>query len=155
TQQKIGDYFASCMDTDAIERAGVTPLKEDFANIDKLQDRKQLAVLLGDLHQHLSSSGLFFGVYSQQDARDATRVIAGIDAGGLGLPDRDYYVKKDEKSVEIRERYLAHVQKMFELLGDAPETAKANAATVMRIETSLAKASLTRVQRRDPHNVYH
>jgi len=155
TQQKIGDYFASCMDTDAIERAGIAPLKDDLASIDMLQDRKQLASLLGDLHQHLSSSGLFFSVYSEQDARDATKVIAAVDAGGLGLPDRDYYVKADKKSVETRQRYLAHVQKMFELLGDAPDVAKANAATVMRIETSLAKVSLTRVQRRNPHNVYH
>jgi putative endopeptidase len=155
TQQRIGDYFASCMDTDAIERAGLAPLKDDLASIDKLQDRKQLATLLGDLHRHLSSSGFFFSVYSQQDAEDATKVIAGVDAGGLGLPDRDYYFKKDKKAIEIRQRYLAHVQRMFELLGDAPEIAKANAATVMRIETSLAKASLTRVQRRNPHNLYH
>jgi endothelin-converting enzyme/putative endopeptidase len=155
TQQKIGDYFSSCMDTDAIERAGVAPLKDDLESIEKLQDRKQLAALLGDLHQHLSSSGLFFGVYSQQDARDATKVIATVDAGGLGLPDRDYYLKKDARSVDMRQHYLAHVQKMFELLGDAPEAAKANAATVMRIETSLAKASLTKVQRRNPYNVYH
>jgi endothelin-converting enzyme/putative endopeptidase len=155
TQQKIGDYFASCMDTDAIERAGIGPLEDDLARIDRLQDRKQLAALLGDLHQHLSSSGLFFGVYSQQDARDATKVIATVDAGGLGLPDRDYYLKKDKKSVEIRERYRAHVRKMFELLGDAPDVAKANAATVMRIETALARASFTRVQRRNPHNIYH
>jgi endothelin-converting enzyme/putative endopeptidase len=145
TQQKIGDYFASCMDTDAIERAGIAPLKDDLASIDKLQDRKQLAALLGDLHQHLSSSGLFFGTYSEQDARDATKVIAAVDAGGLGLPDREYYVKKDKKSVEIRQRYLAHVQRMFELLGDSPAVAKANASTVMRIETALAKASLTKV----------
>ena len=155
TEQKIGDYFASCMDVDAIELAGIAPLKDDLASIDKLKDRTQLAALLGDLHEHTSTSGLFFGSGSEQDARDATKVIAAVDAGGLGLPDRDYYVKTDAKSVETRQRYVAHVQKMFELLGDSPAAAKANAATVMRIETSLAKASLTRVERRDPHNVYH
>ncbi len=138
-----------------IERAGIAPLKDDLASIDKLQDRKQLASLLGDLHQHLSSSGLFFSVYSEQDARDATKVIAAVDAGGLGLPDRDYYVKADKKSVETRQRYLAHVQKMFELLGDAPDVAKANAATVMRIETVAGEGVAHPVQRRNPHNVYH
>ena len=155
TQQKIGDYFASCMNVDAIERAGIAPLKDDFASVDKLTDRKQLAALLGDLHEHVASNGLFFGSDSEQDARDATKVIAAVDAGGLGLPDRDYYVKADAKSVETRQHYVAHVQKMFELLGDAPATAKAHATTVMRIETSLAMASLTRVDRRDPHKVYH
>jgi endothelin-converting enzyme/putative endopeptidase len=155
TQQKIGDYFAACMDLDAIERAGITPLKGDFERIDKLTDRKQLGALLGDLHQHISGNSFFFGSGAMQDARDATKVIAAVDAGGLGLPNRDYYVKKDAKSVEMRQRYLAHVQKMFELFGDSQTAAKANAATVMRIETSLAKASLTQVERRDPHKVYH
>ena len=78
-----------------------------------------------------------------------------MDQGGLGLPDRDYYTKDDAKSKEIRARYLQHVQKMFELLGDSPATAKKEADTVMRIETGLAKASLTRVDRRDPYKVKH
>ena len=155
TQQKIGDYFAACMDTDAIERAGVLPLRDDLSRIQRLTDRKQLAALLGDLHQHVSSSGLFFGVYAAQDAEDASKVIANVDAGGLGLPDRDYYIKTDAKSVETREKYVAHITRMFELLGDTSETAKANAATVLRIETALAKASLTKVDRRDPHKIYH
>ncbi|MEJ1966220.1 MAG: M13 family metallopeptidase [Gammaproteobacteria bacterium] len=155
TQQKIGDYFAACMDTDAIERAGIAPLKDDFASIDRLRDRKQLAALLGDLHEHIPGNELFFGSGSTQDAKDATKVIAAVDAGGLGLPNREYYFKKDAKSVEIRQRYVAYVARMFELLGDAPSVAKANAATVMRIETSLAKASLTPVDRRDPHKMYH
>ena len=82
-------------------------------------------------------------------------MIAVVDAGGLGLPDRDYYVKTDAKSVETRERYVAHVAKMFELLGEPHAAAKANAATVMRIETALAKASLTQVEQRDPYKIYH
>ena len=133
TQQKIGDYFAACMDIEAVEKAGITPLKDDLEAIAKLTDRKKLAALLGDLHQHVQGSGLFFGAGAMQDAEDATKVIAVVDAGGLGLPDRDYYVKKDAKSVETRQKYLAHVAKMFELLSDAPAAAKANAATVMRI----------------------
>jgi endothelin-converting enzyme/putative endopeptidase len=155
TQQKIGDYFASCMNIEAVEKAGATPLKEDLDSIDRLKDRKQLASLLGDLHQRVSGSGLFFGAGAMQDAQDATKVIAVVDAGGLGLPDRDYYLKKDAKSAETRQRYLAHVAKMFELLGDAPAAAKTNADTVLRIETALAKASLSKVDRRDPHKVYH
>jgi len=155
TQQKIGDYFASCMNTDAIEKAGLTPLRDDLDSVAKLTDRKKLAALLGDLHQHVQGSGLFFGTGAGQDAQDATKVIAIVDAGGLGLPDRDYYLKKDAKSVETRQKYVAHVTKMFELLGDSPAAAKAEAATVMRIETSLARASLTKVERRDPHKTYH
>jgi putative endopeptidase len=155
TQQKIGDYFASCMDTDSVERAGITPLKDDLDSIEKLTNRKQLATLLGDLHQHVLGSSLFFGTGVAQDSEDATKVIAFVDAGGLGLPNRDYYLKKDKKMVEARQKYLAHVAKMFTLIGDAPAAAKANAVTVMRIETALAKASLTPVDRRDPHKIYH
>jgi len=155
TQQKIGDYFASCMDVDAVERAGLQPLQRDLARINGLRDRKDLAALLGELHQHVPGSGLFFGSGAMQDARDATKVIAVVDAGGLGLPNRDYYVKTDPKSVETRKRYVEHVTKMFELLGDSPSAARSRAATVLRIETALAKASLTQVERRDPYKVYH
>jgi putative endopeptidase len=155
TQQKIGDYFAACMNTDAIERAGLSPLEGDLARIEKLTRRKEVAQLLGELHQRVPGSGLLFGVGVGQDAEDAGKVIAIVDAGGLGLPNRDYYLKKDAKTVETRQRYLAHVTKMFELLGDAPKAAEANAATVLRIETALAKASLTQVDRRDPHKTYH
>ena len=155
TQQKIGDYFAACMNTEAIEKAGLAPLKEDLDRINALRDRKALPALLGDLHQRVRGSGLFFGSGSMQDARDASKVIAALQAGGLGLPDRDYYVKTDAKSKETRKRYVAHVAKMFELLGDSASAARANAATVMRIETALAKASLTRVEQRDPYKTYH
>ena len=155
TQQKIGDYFAACMDTDAVEKAGIAPLKEDLKRIDDLRDRKALAPLLGDLHMRVASSGLFFGSGVQQDAKDATKEIAFVDAGGLGLPDRDYYLKTDAKSVATRERYLQHVTQMFMLLGEPTATAKTDAATVMRIETALAKASLTKVDRRDPYKTYH
>ena len=87
--------------------------------------------------------------------RDASQIIADADQGGLGLPDRDYYTKDDAKSQELRKTYLAHVQRMFELLGDKPDTAAAEAQTVMRIETALAKGSMTRVERRDPKALDH
>ena len=98
---------------------------------------------------------MLFRFESIQDSRDATQVIAEVDQGGLGLPDRDYYLKDDAKSEELRKAYVAHVQKMFELLGDKPEAAAAEAQTVMRIETALAKGSMTRVERRDPKALDH
>ena len=98
---------------------------------------------------------VLFRFDSIQDFRDANQVIADADQGGLGLPDRDYYTKDDAKSVELRKQYVAHVQKMFELLGDKPETAAAEAQTIMRIETALAKGSMTRVERRDPKALDH
>ena len=142
TQQKIGDYFAACMNEEAIERAGLGPIEPDLEKIAALVDRQALAKLLGELHLRASDAGMFFGSGVQQDARDASKMIAAVGAGGLGLPDRDYYTKTDAKSVETRARYVEHVAKMFELLGDPVEVASANAATVMRIETALAKASL-------------
>ena len=154
-QQKIGDYFAACMNEEAIERAGLGPIEPDLKKIAALVDRQALAKLLGELHLRASGPGMFFGSGVQQDARDASKVIAAVGAGGLGLPDRDYYTKTDAKSVETRTRYVEHVAKMFALLGDPEEAASANAATVMRIETALAKASLTKVERRDPYKIYH
>jgi endothelin-converting enzyme/putative endopeptidase len=98
---------------------------------------------------------ILFGAGSTQDPDNSEQVIAELDQGGLGLPDRDYYTKDDAKSKETRERYVQHVQKIFQLMGDSAETAKQNAGTVMRMETALAKASLTRVERRDPYKLKH
>ena len=99
--------------------------------------------------------GSLFTFRSTQDFKDSTQEIAETDQGGLGLPDRDYYTKDDAKSEELRKAYVAHVQKIFELLGDKPEQASAEAATVLRIETELAKGQMTRVDRRDPKKLYH
>jgi putative endopeptidase len=153
-QRQIGDYFASCMDEPAVEKAGSAPLKPALDAIASLKSISQLADFVA--RQHLqSSTSMLFGFGSGQDYSDATRVIAFASAAGLGLPDRDYYVKTDDKSKEIRRQYLEHVQKMFELLGDTSATARDNATMVMEIETSLAKASLTRVEKRDPYKVFH
>jgi endothelin-converting enzyme/putative endopeptidase len=154
-QAKIGDYFAACMNVDAVEALGTAPLNADLAAIDQLPNKRAIGAWLGAVHVRTASVGLLFGAGVEQDARDATRVIAAINAGGLGLPDRDYYVKDDAKSKETRTRYLAHVTKMFELTGADAATAGSNAAVVMRIETALAKATLTRVAQRDPYKVYH
>ena len=104
---------------------------------------------------HLAGDSTMFRSGAQQDPDNSDAMIVDVAQGGLGLPDRDYYTKDDAKSKEIRARYVQHVQKMFELLGDPPATAKKEAETVMRIETALAKASLTRVERRDPYKIKH
>ena len=153
--QKIGDYFKACMDERAIETAGAAPLKKLLDEISALRSRKDVPALLGRIHMEASASDAMFGFGANQDFADSSRIVAFAAAGGLGLPDRDYYVKDDAKSQETRARYLVHVQKMFELLGDPASAAKAEAATVMEIETALAKWSLTRVEKRDPHNLFH
>ncbi len=151
--QKIGDYFASCMDEAAIEKAGAAPLKEQLDAIAALKSRADLAPLLARLHAAGESGSMFFGFGSGQDPRDATKVLGIAVAGGLGLPDPEDYLKDDAKSKEGRERYQAYVRKVFELLGD-PQPAR-GAEAVMRLETALAKASLTPVERRDPYKVSH
>ncbi|MGE5324559.1 MAG: M13 family metallopeptidase, partial [Actinomycetota bacterium] len=154
-QQKIGDFFGACMNEGAIEKLGSAPLKPALAQIDALKSKKQLAALLAHEHLNNATRGLLFNFGSDQDFSNSSDVIAFATAGGLGLPDRDYYIKTDPKSQEIRRKYLVHVQKTLELLGDKPAAAQGEAATIMRIETALAKASLTRVQRRNPHNLFH
>ena len=154
-QQKIGDHFAACMDEAAAEKRGAAPLKPYFAAIDGMVSKRDLPATLAHLHLATGDSGLFFGFGSNQDFENSTQVIAFAGHGGLGLPDRDYYLKDDEKSKDIRAKYLAHVTRMFELLGDPAETAKRNAAKVMEIELALAAASLSRVDRRDPYKIFH
>ncbi len=157
--QKIGDYYGSCMDEAAIEKAGLAPLKPELDRIAALKSKADIPDVLARLHPadlgiYFGQSGLFsFG--STQDAKNSTETIADADQGGLGLPDRDYYLKTDARSEDIRKSYVTHVQRMLELLGSSPEKAAAAAQNVMRIETALAKGSMTRVERRDPNNVYH
>jgi endothelin-converting enzyme/putative endopeptidase len=154
-QQKIGDYFHACMDTEAIEARGAAPLKPLLQAIDALKSKKDLAAFLAAEHARSYGSGWLFGFDSTQDYGDATQVIAEAEAGGLGMPDRDYYVNDSARSKELRAKYRAHVEKMLALAGESKAQAKADAATVMRIETALAKASLTRVERRNPYNLNH
>ena len=151
TNQKIGDYYAACMDESAVNAAGIKPLQPMLDRIAAINSKKQLADLAGAM----VNAGVLFSFSSDQDYKNSSEVIAEADQGGLGLPDRDYYLKDDPKSVELRKAYVDHVARMFELLGDKPEVAKKEAETVLRIETALAKVSLTRVQRRDPQLLYH
>jgi putative endopeptidase len=149
--QKIGDYYASCMDEKAIDAKGAAPLKPELDRIASINSKSELA----DAAAAMIDDNVLFRFESTQDFRDANQVIANADQGGLGLPDRDYYTKDDAKSEELRRQYVAHVEKMFTLLGDSPEAAAAAAQTVMRIETALAKGSMTRVERRDPKALDH
>ena len=155
TQQKIGDYFAACMDEAAVEKLDAKPLLPYLARIDAMKSKRDIARVLAQLHLATADPGLFFGFRSNQDFADSTSVIAFATGGGLGLPDRDYYIKDDDKSKDIRAKYLAHVTNTFALLGDPPAGARSNAEKVMEIETALARASLTRVDRRDPYKLFH
>ncbi len=151
--QKMGDYYYACMDQKAIDARGTAALKPDLDRIAALKSKKDLADLVAFLLR--SGTPEFFNFSSEQDAKDSTQEIAGLDQGGLGLPDRDYYFKDDQKSKDERAAYVAHVTKMFELLGSSPADAAKKAQTVMEIETALADGSFDLVTRRDPEKVYH
>jgi endothelin-converting enzyme/putative endopeptidase len=152
-EQKMGDFYAACMDEKNLDARGLENIQRDLNRIAVIQDRKELEDLV--VYMFRIGSFPFFRFGSEQDARDSTRVIAVIDQAGLGLPDRDYYLKTDEKSVDLRNKYLAHIQDIFALVGTPAADAKKKAAAVMAIETELAKGSLDRVSRRDPEKVYH
>lgn len=151
--QKIGDMYASCMDEAQIEKLGAKPLQGTLNKIAAIKSQKDLISTVAYLHNH-GYPGMF-SMYAQPDMHDASVTIAFVDQGGLTLPDRDYYLKDDPKSKETREKYLAHVQKMLELLGDKPEVASGEAQKIMDIETNLAKASMDRAERRNPKNRDH
>jgi predicted metalloendopeptidase len=152
-EQKVGDYFAACMDTKTIEAKGTEPLKAELDGIAKVTTRPQLMQEVANLQQDGVRALLTF--YAMADMHDATMQVAGLDQGGITLPDRDNYLKDDPANVEMRAKYLEHVQKMFVLAGDSDDTAKKEAQTVMTIETALAKASMDRTLRRDPKNRDH
>ena len=154
-EQKIGDFFHACMDESAVEKAAAAPLAPALRQIASLNSLSDLPSFLAQQHLTLYSSSMFFDFSSNQDYADSSSIIAFADAGGLGLPDRDYYTKTDAKSEETRQKYVAHVTQMLQLLGDSPAVAAAGAKAVMRIETALATASLTRVERRDPYKLFH
>ena len=151
--QKIGDFYASCMDENAIEAAGIKPLEPEFERIAQMKDAASLQAEVARLQNEGVDAIFNFG--SQTDFKDSNSMLAGIGQGGLGLPDRDYYTRDDEKSKKLRDEYVQHVANMFKLLGDSDDKAAAEAKTVMDIETRLAKVSMPRVDLRDPDKVYH
>lgn len=152
-EQKIGDYYASCMDTAAINRGGLKPLQPDLDRIAGLKGKDELVPLLAYLQ--LTNVNAFLGVGEMQDFKDATKQIAAIDQAGLGLPERDYYLRTGAEDEKIRKQYVQHVTNMFKLLGEPETKAARDAEKIMQFETELAKASLDITSRRDPANVYH
>jgi endothelin-converting enzyme/putative endopeptidase len=152
-EQKIGDEYASCMDTAAVNKQGLATLQPELDRIAALKTAAELPALLA--HLHAIGVNAFFGMGSNQDYADSTSVISFYGAGGLGLPERDYYTRTDAKSVEQRQQYVAHVKKIFVLAGEPEAQAARDAETVMTIETRLAKASLTITEQRDPQNLNH
>jgi endothelin-converting enzyme/putative endopeptidase len=151
--REIGDYYAACMDVPGIDARKLAPIQPELDRIRDLKDKSELAALAAHLHR--SGIPTLFDFGSGQDFKDSNEVIAQADQGGIGLPDRDYYLKDDAQMKTIREKYVGHVQRMFELAGEPAAQAKADAQTVMSIETELAQGSLDRVSRRDPEKVYH
>lgn len=148
-EQKLGDYFGSCMDQKAIDAKGIAPLQPIFARIDAMKATQEMAPEVARLHR--MGVNVLFSFGSGQDAKDSNAVIGQADQGGLGLPERDYYFREDAKSVETRKMFVAHVERLLQLLG----LAGSDAAKVMAIETALAKVSQDLVTRRDPEKTYH
>lgn len=151
--QKIGDLFYSAMNVDEIEKAGYSPLQKDFDRIAGIYSKEDLLKTMSYMHSFYVSSA--FSMYAGQDDKSSQDVVLNVNQSGLGLPDRDYYFKEDPKSKKIREEYVSYITKMFELLGDDPATAKANADIVFKLETRYANSSKTRVERRDPVKNYN
>jgi putative endopeptidase len=151
--QKIGDYYKACMDTDAINQKGQAPLQPLLDEIDGVKNRAQLPKLIGKLQR--MGVDAFFNYGEQQDFKDASKQIASLGQGGLGLPEKDYYLRTGAKDEEIRKQYAAHVTKMLTLAGAPPEQALRDANAILAMETLLAKASLGVVDLRDPEKVYH
>ena len=152
-EQKIGDYYASCMNVDAVNEAGLKPLQPLLDRIAALTSKDQLPELIAYLDGIGVNSLFSFG--SEQDYKDATQQIAMVDQTELGLPEKGYYERKDDKSVELRRQYVAHVARIFALLGETQQQAAKDADTVLKLETALAGYSLSNVERRDPASLYH
>ena len=152
-EQKIGDFFASCMDTKEIDAQGLQPIGAELAAIEAIRDTTGVIDIGAQLQA--KGVGVLFNFGSDQDFRDSSKVIGEANQGGLSLPDRDYYTRDEEESKKLRHQFVEHVTKMLVLAGDSQDKAAAAANTVLSIETSLAKASMTTVERRDPEKIYH
>lgn len=151
--QKVGDFYTSGMDTLAIELKGLDPIRVELERIDALEDSNQLLAEIATLHTIRISP--LFNIFASQDRKNTNEIVVNLSQGGLGLPDRDYYISTDSRSQEIRDEYFKHVKKVFNLLGYSEEKAKSSATNVIEIETRLANASYTRLERRDPNKTYN
>ena len=153
-QKKYGDYFAACMNVDLADKLGAKPVEPVMKTIASLQDKKQLSGTVAEL-QAKYAVGTFYQLGVQQDQKDSTNQIVNAGQGGITLPDRSYYIDAGPRSQKIRQQYVDHLTKMFVLLGDTPDKAAEEAASVMSIETALAKGAIDRVELRDPDKRYH
>ncbi len=153
TTRKLGTFYATCMDSAAAERDGFSALKPILTSIDSIKTRPALIATIG--HMQMGGADVGFSYFAQVDVHDAAHYIAGFDAGGLGLPDRDYYTKTDKSSDSTRTFYVDHITKLLTLSGEDAAKARADARKILALETELAKASLTRVARRDPAATDH
>ena len=151
--QLIGDFYESCMDEAAIEKAGIKPIQPYLSEIEKITSVADVKRVIPQLHNVGLPAVFGFGV--GPDLKESNAVLAGLNQGGLSLPNSDYYTNVDPRSIEIRQRFVQHMTNMFKLLGDDADAAKKNADTVLAIQTRLAKASLTPVERRNPNNNYN
>src|SRR5215813_671651 len=151
--KKIGDFYSSCMSEQAIEQKGLQPLEADLKRVDAIKAKADIPAVLGYMHSHGMSG--FFGFGAAPDFKDASQYILIYAQAGMGLPDRDYYVNDDQNAKDIRAKYEQHVAKMLELGGTPAARAAADATAIVNLETTLAKASLDRVSRRNPMNIYH
>ncbi len=152
-EQKTGDYYAACMNKDAIEAAGLKPLQAELDRIAALKSKSELTALLA--HFQLINVNAFFNYGEQQDYKDARKQIAIVDQGGLGLPERDYYLRTGAADEKTRQQYVQHVANMLKLLGETDGAAASDAKKIMELETALAKVSMDVTSQRDPKNVYH
>jgi putative endopeptidase len=152
-EQKIGNYYASCMDTAGIEKAGLAPIQPELDRIAALKSINDFTPEIAHLQR--IDGNAFFSLEATQDFKDATREIAAVDQGGLGLPEKDYYLRAGAKDDELRGQYVQHIANVLKLLGESPDKAGKDAADIMAFETALAKVSMGNVERRDPEKVYH
>ncbi len=152
-EQKIGDYYAACMNVDAVNQAGLAPVQPLLDRIAAMRSKDDFPELAAYFDGH--GANTFFALGSDQDFKDATQQIATVDQMPLGLPEKGYYERTDAKTSKLREQYQAHVARTFVLLGEAEAQAASDAATVLRLETAMAGFSLSAVARRDPENLYH
>jgi putative endopeptidase len=152
-QQKIGDYYAACMDTAAIDKKGLKPFQAELDRIAAVKDKRELTPLLA--HFQLRNVNAFLGLGEQQDFKDATKQIASADQGGLGLPERDYYFRTGDAAEKTRQQYVQHMTNTLKLMGESEREASRHAKSILELETALAKVSMDITSRRDPKNVYH
>ncbi|MDE3234416.1 MAG: M13 family metallopeptidase [Bacteroidota bacterium] len=154
TQQVIGDFYASGMDSAAIEAKGYEPIKADLEKIDHISSIPEVLQEITYMRTNGMGNALF-GLFVGPDRKNVMVYIPSISQGGTSLPDRDYYLKDDPRSKKIRTAYKSHLEKMFSLVGEDAATAQASAASVMKIETTLANAQMSRIEMRDPNKTYH